>query len=314
MNYRTIADMNALILKRLYILPRDFDLIVGIPRSGMLPANLLALYLNKPYTDLDSFMNGHIYKAGERGGFFDVRDYRKILVVDDSIASGSAMRKCRELLAPYQEDFEISYCAIYVVPEKKNAVDYSFELASLPRYFQWNILNHTVLEKCCFDIDGVLCVDPAPEENDDGEKYRHFLLNAPPLFVPGCPIGTLVTSRLEKYRPQTEEWLERNNIRYNKLVMLDMPDMETRQRSGSHAAFKASEYRSADYVLFFESSLAQAIEINKLTGKPVLCTENFEMIFESRSLLYSIKRGDSLPFIRRTLLPIRNFLRKNKRT
>ena len=47
------------------------------------------------------------------------------------------------------------------------------------------------------DIDGVLCADPTPEENDDGEKYRHFLLNAPPLFIPKVTIGTLVTSRLE---------------------------------------------------------------------------------------------------------------------
>lgn len=312
MNYRTIADMNALILRRLYILPRDFDLIVGIPRSGMLPANLLSLYLNKPYTDLGSFMNGHIYKAGERGAFFDIKDYRRILVVDDSIGSGAAMQRCREQLQPFANDFDFSYCAIYVVPEKKNTVDYYFELAPLPRYFQWNILNHTVLEKCCFDIDGVLCVDPTEEQNDDGEKYREFLLNAPALFVPGCPIGTLVTSRLEKYRPETEAWLKRNNIRYNKLVMLDLPDMEARQRAANHAVFKAAEYKASDYVLFLESSPQQAVDINRLTGKPVLCTENFEMVFESRSLLYNIKRGESLPFIRRTLLPIRNFMRKLK--
>ena len=46
MNYRNIDDLNHCILQHLSILPRDFDLIVGIPRSGMFPANLLALYLN----------------------------------------------------------------------------------------------------------------------------------------------------------------------------------------------------------------------------------------------------------------------------
>ena len=35
-------------------------------------------------------------------------------------------------------------------------------------------LNHTTLEKACFDIDGVLCVDPADEQNDDGENYTDF--------------------------------------------------------------------------------------------------------------------------------------------
>lgn len=62
------------------------------------------------------------------------------------------------------------------------------------------------------DIDGVLCADPTPEENDDGEKYRHFLLNTPPLFIPKVTIGTLVTSRLEKYRPETEAWLQKNHV------------------------------------------------------------------------------------------------------
>ena len=83
MNYRSISDLNQIILKRLYIIPRDIDLVVGIPRSGMFPANLLALYLNRPVTDLGSFINGHIYKAGERGQFFDSRRYKKILIVDD---------------------------------------------------------------------------------------------------------------------------------------------------------------------------------------------------------------------------------------
>ena len=175
MYYRNISDLNQIILKRLSIIPRDFDLIVGIPRSGMLPANLLALYLNKPYTDIHSFLNGHIYKAGARSQFFDIKDFKKILVVDDSIASGSAMEKCKESLKDLSANFSISYCAIYVIPGKEKLVDYYFEIVPLPRYFQWNILNHTTLEKACFDIDGVLCVDPTEEQNDDGKKYMDFV-------------------------------------------------------------------------------------------------------------------------------------------
>lgn len=147
MNYRNINDLNEIILKRLYILPRDFDLIVGIPRSGMFPANLLALYLNRPVTDLDSFRNGHVYKAGERGQFFDINQFKKILVVDDSIASGSALNKCKEQLQELKGKFEIKYCAVYVIPSKTDMVDYYFETVPLPRYFQWNIMNHTILQK-----------------------------------------------------------------------------------------------------------------------------------------------------------------------
>jgi uncharacterized HAD superfamily protein len=309
MYYRSISDLNQIIIKRLHILPRDFDLIIGIPRSGMLPANLLALYLNKPFTDLHSFLNGHIYSSGERSKFFDNKENKKVLVVDDSVSSGAALIKCRELLKDFESKYDISYCAIYVVPSKEKMVDYYFELVPTPRYFQWNILNHIILEKSCFDIDGVLCPDPTDEQNDDGPKYIDFILNAPPLYVPGSKIGTVVTSRLEKFRPQTEEWLAKNNIRYKKLVMMNLPNKEARVRAGNHGSFKAEEYKSSEYDLFFESNLGQALEINRITKKPVLCTENFEMIFEAESIIYNIKSGKYFPFLRTLALKIRNKLR-----
>lgn len=312
MYYRNIADLNKIILKRLSILPRDFDLIVGVPRSGMLPANLLALYLNKPYTDIHSFMNGHIYKAGARGQFFDTKQFKKILIVDDSVASGAALKECRENLKELNDQFEIKYCAIYVIPGKEKSVDYYFETVPLPRYFQWNILNHTTLEKACFDIDGVLCADPLPEQNDDGEKYIDFILNAPPLFIPGSKIGTIVTSRLEKYRKETETWLAKYNIKYNDLVMLDLPDMKARQRANNHGGHKANAYMAKPYVLFVESEMSQALEINRLSKKPVLCTENFEMIFEAESFMYNLKSGKHLPFLRKSALKLRSIARKLK--
>jgi uncharacterized HAD superfamily protein len=278
----------------------------------MLPANLLALYLNRPYTDIHSFLNGHIYKAGARSQFFDISEFKNVLVVDDSIASGSAMVEVKESLKHLNGKFNIKYCAIYVIPGKEKIVDYFFEFVPLPRYFQWNILNHTTLEKACFDIDGVLCADPLPEQNDDGEKYTDFILNAPPLFIPGSKIGTIVTSRLEKYRKETETWLAANNIKYNELVMLDLPNMEARQRANNHGDHKAKAYLSKPYVLFIESEYHQALEINRLTKKPVLCTENFEMIFESESFMYNLKSGKHLPFLRKYALKMRDILRKFK--
>lgn len=309
MYYRNVSDLNQIILKRLNIIPRDFDLIVGVPRSGMLPANLLALYLNRPYTDIHSFLNGHIYKSGARGQFFDIKQFKKILVVDDSIASGSAMQKVKESLKDLNSQFEIHYSAIYVIPGKEKMVDYFFEKVPLPRYFQWNVMNHTSLEKACFDIDGVLCVDPSEEENDDGPKYINFILNAPPLFIPGSKIGTIVTSRLEKYRKETEIWLAKYNVKYNKLVMLDLPNKEARQKLNNHGQHKAKTYASEPYVLMIESDLAQSIEINRLTKKPVLCTANFEMIFDSQSLKYNIKSGKYFPFLRKIALKIRDKIR-----
>jgi uncharacterized HAD superfamily protein len=69
------------------------------------------------------------------------------------------------------------------------------------------------------------------------------------LFIPGSKIGTIVT-RLEKYRIQTETWLEANNIKYNDLVMLDLPNMEARQRANNHGDHKAKAYMAKPYVIY----------------------------------------------------------------
>lgn len=312
MNYRSISDLNETILRKLHVMPRDIDLVVGVPRSGMLPANLLALYLNLPYTDIHSFINGFIYKAGARKQFFEASDYKKILIVDDSIASGSALAECKQSLAHLTSKFDFQYCVVYAVPEKVKAVDFALETVATPRYFQWNIFNHSTLDKACFDIDGVLCVDPTKAQNDDGPNYISFLLNAAPLYIPGSRIGTLVTSRLEKYRKETEIWLENHNIKYDKLVMLDLPDMKARQKANCHGSHKANEYKNSKYNLFIESDLRQAVEINKRTKKPVFCTENFKMIYDAESLTYNIKSGKYFPFLREAALKLRSLVHKFK--
>ena len=143
MNYRSISNLNTIILKNIHLIPRDIDLVVGVPRSGMLPANLLALYLNLPYTDIHSFINGYIYKAGERKQFFDTTVHQNILVVDDSLASGSALAKCKQSLQHLSSEFAFRYLVVFTVPEKKHLADISLEVVPTPRYFQWNIFNHS---------------------------------------------------------------------------------------------------------------------------------------------------------------------------
>jgi hypothetical protein len=63
-------------------------------------------------------------------------------------------------------------------------------------------------------------------------------------------------------------------------------------------------------MLFIESELNQAIEINRIS-KPVLCTANFEMIFESE-FMYNLKKGKHMPFLRKYALKVRDKIRKLK--
>ena len=66
MVYKTISELSELVRSNLYKVPHDIDLVVGIPRSGMLPAMMISLYLNKKVTDLDSFIEGRTFESGER--------------------------------------------------------------------------------------------------------------------------------------------------------------------------------------------------------------------------------------------------------
>lgn len=299
MNYRSIADMNDAILQNLGRLPRRIDLVVGVPRSGLLAANLLGLALNAPMTDVEGLIEGRVLATGRTrrtAAHARASDAeRTVLVIDDSVFKGHSMREVRERIAAAGVPGRIVTCAVFGNAREHPDVDVVLEAVPQPRLFQWNVFHHGLLEQCCVDIDGVLCCDPTPEENDDGEAYLRFLGNATPMMVPTRPIGWLVTSRLEKYRPQTEAWLRAAGIAYRELVMLDLPSAEERRRANAHGGFKAEVYKSLDAVLFIESEHAQAERIAELAGKPVLCLETQHVVDPAPSALAARQALKALP-------------------
>ena len=278
MQYRTIRDLSDLIRRNLWKIPHDIDLVVGVPRSGMLPASMIALYLNTKFTDLDSFVNGHIYNTGwTRADFLKKSDIHKVLVVDDSIYSGKSIEDVKEKLFVC-EGYEFLFFAAFARSESVGKVDVFCEIIDEDRIFEWNLFHHSLLSYSCMDIDGVLCCDP--EIDDDGPSYLNFLETAKPLFIPTSPVDTLISCRLEKYRKQTEEWLSKYSIRYNKLIMLDLPDKESRVKWGKHGEYKGEYYKGCSNSLFIESSYLQAFKIAQIAHKPVICLETNELIYD----------------------------------
>lgn len=276
MNYRSIADLSNTIRKNIHEIPRDVDLIVGVPRSGMLAANILALNLNLRFCDINSFVNDVALIQGRtRQSRHPLLEYpsqaKHALIVDDSIYSGMSLDFVKSKIEEKSLVKKVTYCAIYAAPLSAKLVDIYLELVKLPRLFEWNLMHRPFLSECCVDIDGVLCVDPTDEQNDDGPAYIEFIESAQPLAIPSYPVGHLVTSRLEKYRSETERWLAEHGIEYQKLHMLDLPDAKTRRQLGCHASFKAGIYRKLrDTSLFIESEPVQAIQIANSSGKPAL--------------------------------------------
>ena len=284
MEYRTVAQLDDAVVSWLAELPRDIDIVAGVPRSGLLVANLLALHLNVPMTDVAGLVEGRVIQSGARFNGSDARLFlkkpRHVLVVDDSVCSGSAMAKVKAQLAAAGLPHRITYAAVYMAPEARldGHVDRYREVVEMPRVFEWNLMHGTVLANSCVDIDGVLCLDPTNEENDDGERYARFLRDTPALLLPTAPVAWLVTSRLEKYRKQTAEWLERHEVRYGGLRMMQYPDMAARRAARAYARFKVDIYVETGAWLFIESDAALAAQIATLSGRSVFCTETREML------------------------------------
>ena len=271
--YRSYADMAALIAGNIDSFAKySFDLVVGVPRSGMIPAYMIALFFNINCCSFPEFRNNYaIEKCGSRTIISAIKypqDAQRILVVEDSFGKGERLAAMMASL-PDAVRARCIVSAIYTAQPKNNILDFSLEHIPKPRFFEWNIYHHILVKESAFDIDGVLCADPTEEENDDGEKYIEFLLNARPKFIPTLTIHTLVTSRLEKYRPQTVAWLQREGVLYKNLVMLDLPSKEARKNNNAYATHKAEMYRNDELKVFFESNDKQAQEIFTLTGKPV---------------------------------------------
>ncbi len=120
-----------------------------------------------------------------------------------------------------------------------------------------------------FDMDGVICEDPTPDKDLGTIGYIEHLKYAKPRLIPNMTIRQIVTGRRNNYLTETQEWLKKYNINYQELILKDgnIPVEDTPK-------FKADIYKNTDTYLFIESSKKQAIEIAKLSGKPVYCVED----------------------------------------
>jgi uncharacterized HAD superfamily protein len=279
MKYVSIAELSDIIRNNLWKIPHDIDLVVGVPRSGMLPASMIALFLNKRLSDIDSFIEGRIYSLGlSRGESVSLGTVKKVLIVDDSICSGQAILNAKQKIENNKkESCEYYYCTPIATSNGSKMVDIFFAVIDGERVFEWNIYHHSILAHACVDIDGVLCTDPAVD--DDGAIYKEFLQNATPLFIPTYKINTIISCRLEKYRYYTEKWLRANGVLYDNLVMLNLPDKTSRLLWNKYGEYKGEYYKQKhDCSIFIESSLFQAKKIAEISKKPVYCVQTNEMI------------------------------------
>lgn len=268
---KSIYDLNLTIVNNLHLITKlDIDLIVGIPRSGMLVASLLATHLQKPMTDIDDYLLGYAFEKS--GNQIDITAQKmNVLLVDDTINIGTQMKKIVDRLSTISYDHNIIKFVVYKSNKTpNNAIDVFLETCPNPRAFQWNLWKHPSLSKWATDLDGVLCRDPIWKvENDRGPKLIEFYKTADKKFHLSHPIKYIITSRLDRHRMITEEWLSKNNIKYGTLIM--KPESSTLD----HYEFKVEALKSlSDVELYIESDVKQAKLISSKISIPVWCVDS----------------------------------------
>lgn len=290
MKYISIEDLSNTIRKNIWKIPNDIDFIIGIPRSGMICASIISCMMNVPLIDLNGFLVGAKPSGGERLQFYNKNHTQsnKVLIVDDTVWMGGAMKKVKSQLEQHTE-YNFIYSCVYLEGPAINSVDIFLEdIRHYSNNFtesilhEWNIFQHHehLMQRWMFDIDGVFCLDPPSDHNE--EEYVKYIKNAIPLFIPKTRLGCLVTFRIIKFCDITKQWLADNNIQYNNLIMFNAQDRLTRDTSGiSPGYFKGIIYKdNPNFNLFVESDDDQAQIIAQVSNKQVFCVKTNKMYNE----------------------------------
>ena len=268
LTYITYSDLVRDVEKLALSIPsetvRRIRAVVGIPRSGMLPATMLAHHWNVPLANYDGQLLSGDRTISWTSGCGDT-----LLLVDDAIYRGTAMDRAAALIPA---DHRLVRAAVYSHPDAPT-IDFIGRVVPARRYFAWNLFGHADAASFAFDLDGVLCLDP-PVRDDDGPEYEQALVNAVPWKLPSVKVGAIVTMRLERWRAVTEDWLSRHGVQYGELVMCPCNSADQRRSSFGRYGYGKWKGKQATFLglsLFVESDESQASEINATSGMMVIC-------------------------------------------
>lgn len=278
MQYRNSTNLSSLIRANIHRIPR-VDAVVGIPRSGMLPATLIATLTDQPLLCVSELFKSSFPLKPKHGGRWENMDWPgTILLVDDSISGGQTFARIDQQIRLKHPQAFITKLAVFRKPQSPD-ICISFETVPGPRVFEWNWFRHPLIKKAVFDIDGVICTETEKVKDwTDLAAVRAIRERAEPLWIPKYEVLALATGRRECEREWTEAWLAKHGVRYGKLYMTDgVYNTEERYIPGKARVTKSIAVLETQATWMVESNAKQAEHIRVTAGKPVLCTDTNTM-------------------------------------
>lgn len=160
------------------ILPNDFDVIIGIPRAGLMFANIIACKFGRPLSTPDNFLRGELWFSHDSPMPSEVK---KVLIVEDSVGFGKQITAVTKKIKAAYPDLEVETAGLFVIPQSKNLVDYSYAVKREPNLFEWNILTATwSWGDVVSALDGVICSAPTADWKDSPKELANHIQNAKP--------------------------------------------------------------------------------------------------------------------------------------
>jgi hypothetical protein len=251
------------------LLPLDCSGIVGVPRSGMIPASVIATHLHLPLYSLIGNTLQRVHSEASRGAGVQGRG-GPLAVVDDTTFSGAAMQRTRGIIAAHGR--RAVFCAVYVNPlrpESKRVVDLYVRELPAPHLLEWNWANNGPMAGrwsdvpaygagMALDLDGIIVHD-----SESGGRP-----GSPYMLPRALPCKLIATGRPESDRAGTESMLRSLGVQWERLEMYPGDRLAEWHEI---AAFKARLFKDSACGLFVESDRDQAERINQLSGKPCIC-------------------------------------------
>ena len=255
----TTADLARDTLLLLRQLPKQISGIAALPRSGLIPASILATSLHLPlFTLTHEGLRGT--GCGRRlSDSVHVPRPGPLLVVDDTSMYGGAGKMARDFWAKLGDGRDALFAVVYCAPLELHRHGPMPDLWAVdlpdPHILEWCLFNCGHARIMAFDFDGVLTVD--------GTEH--------PLYLPRkFEVPLIITGRFEHERKRTAAWLATHGINAPRLIMFPGTAAD-REQPGAIAHYKAGHFGASELVYFCESDPEQAQTIAALTGKRVIC-------------------------------------------
>ena len=243
-------------------------MVIGIARSGMIPASIIATYNHCSLLSIDVH-NKTIKNVGS-GRRASQRVGTEVILVDDSVWSGESIKEAEDIVRNNFPETKIHKVAVITRPGAHKLLDH-FSILQGYHFFEWNYPNAKFTKDYAYDMDGTLCVDFTEPDDDDGKRYLKAMKDMPatPIRPHKYPVN-IITARLEKYREPTIKWLESHGIIVGNLHMAPWKDKAEREKNDI-IEWKSSVMKEKGYDGMTESNPVIAQGIFSNIQKPVIC-------------------------------------------